>query len=819
MCKTKSSIKFLLSSVLVLGFFSIATPTYATNCSSATVTGTVVTGTPPTHARFAYSTNYSTVAGSQGITTPVQYFYSEGTYPIQQFISGLSANTTYYYRLEVTNNYGTNNLNINNFTTSSCNNPTPPPPPTPPSPRYPTVRINADDYFIDYGESTTVRWSSNYATSCSASGGANNWPGFKSLSGSSHTGPLFGSRTFYITCTNSTGSVTDSANINVSSQPTPPPPPPSPTPPPPPPPTPPPPSPQPQYPTVNITANDFFVDYGESAVVTWNSSNATSCNASGGTNNWSGSKSLSGSSNTGSLFGSATFYITCTNSVGSATDSVNINVGSQSSGRRPNVDLRADDYSIDYNDSTTIRWDSDDADYCSASGGDNGWSGSRGRSGTFYTQALDRDTTYYITCHNDSGSDSDSITIRVYDDYDNDYDDRRTPRVDLRADDYYIDYGENTNIRWDSDDADYCRASGGTNGWSGNRSRSGTFYTGSITQDTTYTMNCYNSRSSRSDSVTIRVNGSQFSESLTVVTLQAGGITSSSARLNSQIFNSSNRQTDTWFEWGTTISLGNRTNTSSTGSSLNAVNSSVISGLLPSTTYYFRAVANSSLGTSYGSILSFRTGNRVVVAPAPSPTPPPPSSRTLTALLSMSSDIDSNRPIQAVLDNTRPLPGDEINYTLNYRNTGTGSARNIVLNVALPPETFYISSDPGNPVISGNVLSFDLGTLGAGEQGSVNIRVLVDENVREGTNLNFHATLSYIDPQGQSRSVSDSITATVRDTSLLGGSIFGAGLFTGGILGWILLIILILIAIILSKNTYDKFAPKKVEDDETIKKL
>jgi len=48
----------------------------------------------------------------------VQIRNSYGT--VQQFISGLSENTTYYYRLELTNDYGTIEKSILNFTTPAC---------------------------------------------------------------------------------------------------------------------------------------------------------------------------------------------------------------------------------------------------------------------------------------------------------------------------------------------------------------------------------------------------------------------------------------------------------------------------------------------------------------------------------------------------------------------------------------------------------------------------------------------------------------------------------------------------------------------------
>src|SRR5919197_54354 len=82
-----------------------------------------------------------------------------------------------------------------------------------------------------------------------------------------------------------------------------------------------------QTPTVSLTASLASVTSGSSANLTWSSSNASSCSASGG---WSGAKPPAGSQSTGSLTATTVFTLACTGSGGSATQSVTVTVTSPS---------------------------------------------------------------------------------------------------------------------------------------------------------------------------------------------------------------------------------------------------------------------------------------------------------------------------------------------------------------------------------------------------------------------------------------------------------------------------------------------------------
>lgn len=90
-------------------------------------------------------------------------------------------------------------------------------------------------------------------------------------------------------------------------------------------------------------------------------------------------------------------------------------------------------------------------------------------------------------------------------------------------------------------------------------------------------------------------------------TSAATGIGFSFAQLNGAV-NPNGAATTYWFEYGTSPSYGSSTTPTSAGSGASPVNIEASLSLLNSSaTYYFRAVAQNSYDTSYGSQLSFST--------------------------------------------------------------------------------------------------------------------------------------------------------------------------------------------------------------------
>lgn len=129
-----------------------------------------------------------------------------------------------------------------------------------------------------------------------------------------------------------------------------------------------------------------------------------------------------------------------------------------------------------------------------------------------------------------------------------------------------------------------------------------------LTGNTTYH---YRARGVTTGGVTVYGNDMMFTtipDPPTVVTTAATAVTTSSATLNGTV-NANTASTTATFEYGLTTSYGTTVNAipnTILGSSVTPI-SAAITGLLPNTTYHFRAKGVNSTGTTYGNDMTFTT--------------------------------------------------------------------------------------------------------------------------------------------------------------------------------------------------------------------
>ena len=391
----------------------------------------------------------------------------------------------------------------------------------------------------------------------------------------------------------------------------------------------------------------------------------------------------------------------------------------------------------------------------------------------------------------------------------------QNPTVTLTANPTSINSGQNSTLTWVSQNATSCSAY-----WTGSTATNGS---GVVvpTGTTTYSITCYGTSGQQATSqATVYVNQIQ------VLTCQDPNATNYRNNLPC-VYQSINQQRPTVSLTADNTNLNYNGNTTLRWHTTNAVSCYATGGSFgwsgaksvgPGSFYTgsltggktYTLTCNNSFGSATDSVYVNVRG-QVIVNDRPKPAP--------TSLVLITSSVDRNQPIVPTLDNTRPRPGDEINYTVNYQNIGTGAITNLNLRIDLPYEVDYMFSNPSNPTRSGNTLIFSLGTLRANGQGTVTVRVRVRDNIPAGTNLNFPATLSYVDPSGYPQSVNANVSAQVWSAPIvnapiienipLGANAFWANVFggngnflPGNLLGWLFLLILILILILLARYLF-----------------
>jgi len=158
-------------------------------------------------------------------------------------------------------------------------------------PASPAPTLNLDNPVIYLGGTATLTWSDSFASSCTASG---SWSGARPPSGTQPVAPSStGTDTYDLFCTTAAGpSATSSVTLTVA-------------------------VPPPGKPVLSLGASSIVL--GQSTTLSWSSSNAAGCTASG---SWSGAQLASGSKSlTPGAAGPDTYTLGCANASGNSLSS------------------------------------------------------------------------------------------------------------------------------------------------------------------------------------------------------------------------------------------------------------------------------------------------------------------------------------------------------------------------------------------------------------------------------------------------------------------------------------------------------------------
>ncbi|NND64814.1 MAG: hypothetical protein HKM24_02510, partial [Gammaproteobacteria bacterium] len=164
-------------------------------------------------------------------------------------------------------------------------------------------------------------------------------------------------------------------------------------------------------PTVNLTATPNPVNENESTQLSWTTSNATSCIASGG---WSGPRATSGSNETTvALTTDTTFTLTCNGEGGQGSDAVTVTVVDPNP--PPTVTLNADDTTVFEGDDVLLTYTISNATSCNGSSVPSSSfdGGITPQDGSETVSNLQTDITFTLFCSNANGNAQDQVSVTV----------------------------------------------------------------------------------------------------------------------------------------------------------------------------------------------------------------------------------------------------------------------------------------------------------------------------------------------------------------------------------------------------------------------
>lgn len=159
-------------------------------------------------------------------------------------------------------------------------------------------------------------------------------------------------------------------------------------------------------PSLSFSASASSVTSGGSVTLSWQSTNTTSCQASGG---WSGSRSTTGQETIGPLQQAQSFSLSCSGAGGGTLREVQVNVADNS---EIALNLSSDVDAVLINDTVQLTWSSTNADSCEASGN---WSGQVDMNGTFTSAPLTDNALFQLTCFAQGQSAVSQLGISVVD--------------------------------------------------------------------------------------------------------------------------------------------------------------------------------------------------------------------------------------------------------------------------------------------------------------------------------------------------------------------------------------------------------------------
>lgn len=240
-------------------------------------------------------------------------------------------------------------------------------------------------------------------------------------------------------------------------------------------------------PSLTLGASQSTVASGAAVTLSWATTNAQTCSASGG---WSGSRPTGGTEQVAPSGPSTTYTLNCVGPGGTVQQQATVSVLTQ-----PTLVLGASPTEIGAGSSTTLNWSATDAVACVASGG---WTGLKPVAGNEIIGPISAASDFVLACTGPGGSVVGTVRVTV--------NSAPTlapaPTLSLNASPVSVAYGERVTVAWSTTSVSSCMASGS---WSGPRATSGTEQSAPLTANAVFTLVCTGSGGDVTRSISVTV--------------------------------------------------------------------------------------------------------------------------------------------------------------------------------------------------------------------------------------------------------------------------------------------------------------------------